>query len=50
MNANLTCRLQEDQESAAGLDLDEEEEEVQQPVFGIGGGWRSWEGYPDITR
>ena len=28
MNANLTCRLQEDQESAASLDS--EEEEVQQ--------------------
>ena len=44
MNPNLTCRLQEDQESIAGLDSDEEEEEVQQPVFGIGGGWRLWEG------
>ena len=49
MNANLTCRLQEDQEtSAAGLD--KEEEEVQQPVYGIGGSWRDWEGYPDITQ
>ena len=46
MNANLTCRLQEDQK----VDSDkEEEEDVQQLVFGIGGGWRDWEGYPDIT-
>ena len=36
MNANLTCRLQEDQEtSAVGADSEEEEEEVQQLVFGI---------------
>ena len=48
MNANLTCRLQEDQESAASLDS--EEEEVQQSVFGIGSGSRPWEGYPDIAR
>ena len=37
MNANLTYRLQEDQEA----DLDkEEQEDVQQLVFRIGGGWR----------
>ena len=45
MNANLTCRVDEYQESPegneTGCDLDEEE--VQQPVFGIGGGWRPWE-------
>ena len=29
-----------------GLDSDKEEEEVQQLVFGIGGGWRPWEGIP----
>ena len=47
MNANLTCRLQEDEEA----DLDkEEEEDLQQPVFTIGGSWRDWEGYPDITQ
>ena len=33
-----------------GLDSDEEEEEVQQLLFEIGGGWMLWEGYPDITR
>ena len=43
MNANLTCRLQEDEETSV-----EEEEEVLQPILGIGGGRRSWEGYPDI--
>ena len=43
MNANLTCRLQEDQEVGS------DKEGVQQPVFGIGGSWRDWEGYPDIT-
>ena len=49
MNANLTYRLQGDQQtSAAGLDSEEEEEEVQQPVFRIAGGWKDWEGYPDI--
>ena len=36
--------------SVAVSDSDEEEEEVQQPVFGIGDGWRLWEGYPDITQ
>ena len=46
MNANLTCRLQEDQEA----DSDKEEEGAQQLIFGIGGGWRDREGYPDITR
>ena len=44
MNANLTCRLQEDQEAGS----DKEEEDVKQSVFRIGGGWRDWEGYPDI--
>ena len=49
MNANLTCRLWEDQEtSIVGSDSEEEEEEVQQSVFGIGGRWRPWEGHPDI--
>ena len=39
-------RLQEDQ----GVDSHKEKEEnVQQPVFRIGGSWRDWEGYPDIT-
>ena len=47
MNANLTCRLQEDQETSA-VGTDSEEEEVQQLVFGIGGGWKDWEGYLDI--
>ena len=50
VNANLTCRLQEDQESVVSSDSDEEEEEVQKPMSGIGGGWRPWEEYPDITR
>ena len=50
MNANLTFRLQEDQEtSVAGVDLEEEEDEVQQPVFRIGDRWRDWEGYLYIT-
>ena len=45
MNANLTCRLQEDEEtSVVGSDLEEEEEEVQQPILGIGGGRRKFEG------
>ena len=47
------CRfnLQEDQEtSAVGSDSEEEEEDVQQPVFGIDGRWRPWKGYPDIMR
>ena len=49
MNANLTCRLQEDQEtSGVGADSEEEEEEVQQLVFGIGGRWTDSEGYLDI--
>ena len=51
MNANLTCRLQEDEEtSAAGLDSEEEEEEVQQPILAIGVGRRPFEGYPEIMR
>ena len=50
MNANLTCRLQEDEEtSAKGLDLEEEEEEVQQLILAIGDGRRPFEGYPEIT-
>ena len=45
MNANLTCRLQEDEEtSVVGSDLEEEEEEVQQQILGIGGGRRPFEG------
>ena len=49
MNANLTCRLQEDEETlVAGSNSGEEEEEVQQPILGIGGGRRPFEGYPDI--
>ena len=51
MNANLTCRLQEDEEtSVMGLDLEEEEEEVQQLILAIGDGRRPFEGYPEITR
>ena len=51
MNANFTCRLKGDEEtSVVGLDSEEEEEEVQQPIFGIGGRWRPWEGYPDIMQ
>ena len=51
MNANLTYRLQEDQEtSVIGSDLEEEEEEVQLLIFGIGDRWRLWEGYPDIMQ
>ena len=47
MNTNLTCRLQEDEEtSVAGSDLKEEEEEVQQPILAIGGRRRPFEGYP----
>ena len=45
MNANLTCRLQEDQEADS-----DKEEDVQQLVFRIGDGWRDWESYPDITQ
>ena len=49
MNANLTCRLQEDEEtSVVGLDLEEEEEEVQQPILAISGRRRPFEGYPEI--
>ena len=51
MNVILTLRLQEAEEnSVVGLDLEKEEEEVQQLIFGIGGGRRPWEGYPDITQ
>ena len=51
MNADLTCKLQEDEEtSALGTDSEEEEEEVQQLILGIGGGRRLWKGYPDITQ
>ena len=53
MNANLTCRLQEDEDeetSMAGLDSEEEEEEVQQPILAIGGRRRPFEGYPEITQ
>ena len=51
MNANLTCRLQEDEEtSAVGSDLEEEEKEVQQPILAIGGGRRPFEVYPEIMQ
>ena len=46
MSANLTCRLQEDQE----VEEEEEEDDLQQPVFSICGSWREWEGYPDIMQ
>ena len=50
MNANLTCRLQEDEETlVAGSDSEEEEEEVQQLILAIGEGRRPFEGYPEIT-
>ena len=32
------------------MDSDKEEEDVQQPIFRIGGSWGNWEGYPDITQ
>ena len=53
MNANLTCKLQEDEDketSMAGSDLEGEEEEVQQLILAIGGRRRSFEGYPEITQ
>ena len=51
MNANLTCRIQEDEEtSAVGLDLEEEEEDVQQPILGLGDRRRAFEGYPEIMQ
>ena len=51
MNANLTCRLQEDEEaSVVGSDLEDKEEEVQQPILAIGGGRRPFEWYPEIMR
>ena len=51
MNANLTCRFQEDEDtSAVGSDLEEEDEEVQQLILGIGGRRRPFEGYPDIMQ
>ena len=51
MNANLTCRLQKDEDtSAEGLDSEEEEEEVQQPILAIGGGRRPFEGYPKVKQ
>ena len=28
----------------------EEEEDFQQPIFGIGGSWGEWEGYLDIMQ
>ena len=45
MNTNLTCRLDEQQDSSI-----EKDEEVAQLVCGIGGRRRPWEGYLDITR
>ena len=49
MYANLTYRLQEDEEiSMVGSDLEEEEEEVQQLILAIGGRRRPFEGYPEI--
>ena len=52
MNTNLTCSLEEQEceesvDENEGLDLDEE---VQQPLYGIGSGRRPWQGFPDITR
>ena len=51
MTANLTCHSveEQDQESGDGNETDSDEE-VWQPVYGIHGGWRPWEGYPDIMR
>ena len=51
MNANLTCRLQEDEDetSMVGSDSEEEEEEVQQLILAIGNRRRPFEGYPKIT-
>ena len=50
MNANLTCGLQEDEEtSVAGSDSEEEEEEVQKPILAIDGRRRPFEGYPEIV-
>ena len=52
MNANLTCRLQEDEDeetSVVASDPKEEEEEVKQPILAIGGRRRPFEGYPEIT-
>ena len=39
--------LQEDQEAE---EEEKEEEHLQQPVFGIGGSWQEWDGYPDIMQ
>ena len=51
MNTILTCSLEDWQDQESGDDNETDlDEEVQQPVYGIGGGWRLWEGYPDITR
>ena len=53
MNANLTCRLQEDEDeetSTAGSDSEEEEKEVQQPIFAIGGRSMPFEGNPEIMQ
>ena len=41
----FTCKLQEHQDTE-----EEEKEDFRQPIFGIGGGWQEWEGYPDITQ
>ena len=50
MNANLSCRLQENETSVAGSDSEEKEEEVQQPILAIGGRRRPFEGFPEITQ
>ena len=52
MNANLTCRLQEDEDEETckvGSDSEEEEEEVQQLILAIGNRRRLFEGYPKIA-
>ena len=52
MNANLTGRLQEDENeetSMVGSDSEREKEEVQQLILAIGGGRRPFERYPEIT-
>ena len=41
----FTCRLQQEHQ-----DAEREEKDFWQPIFGIGGSWREWEGYPDIMR
>ena len=49
MNLNLPCRLEEEKPEETE-ENEEQKSEIVQPVVGISGGWKLWEGYPVITR